>query len=158
MSHLNLTKWTFLVLGTLTMLFGVWWGFRRWNALVSWPTAQATVVSSEISQASGVEDPNERIYANVVRLRFGVDGHSYEVKVNDWGQTNSASYHQKIASRYAVGSRHVIRYRPGRPENIYVEAGYTFSYFKVAVFFLALGGLFAGIGALLLRVASRRGM
>jgi hypothetical protein len=155
MSHLTQTKWSFLVLGSVTMLFGLWWGFRRWNAIVNWPTAAATVLTSVLSEASGVEDPSERMFSNTVHLRFEAAGKSYEVKVNDWGTSNSAARHRAVASRYAVGSQHTIRYNRNRPQDVYLEAGYTFEFFKVTVFCLGLGGLFTALGIFLFCLGRR---
>jgi hypothetical protein len=156
MSNITLTKWSFLLLGSVTMLFGLWWGFRRWNAIVNLPSATATVLKSELSEAAGVEDPSARIFSNTVQLRFAVAGQSYEVKVNDWGHSSSASRHQEIARRYSIGSQHTIRYDPSRPQNAYLEAGYTFEFFKVAIFCLGLGGLFTALGVFLFYLSRTR--
>lgn len=156
MTSLTLTKWSFLLLGLSVMLFGLWWGYRRWNAIVSFPSVIATVLASDLSQVSGVEDPSATMYTNTVQLRFEVAGKSYEVKVNDWGSSTSASSHQSIARRYTVGSRHSIRYRPNRPTDVYLEAGYTFSFFKVTVFCLGLGGLFTALGIFVFYLARHR--
>ena len=149
MNHITQTKWAFLLMGSATMLFGIWWGFRRWNAIVNLPSATAVVLSSVLSEAAGVEDPNAKTYSNTVELRFEAAGKSYQVKVNDWGHSTSASRHQAIARRYAVGSRHTIRYVPTRPQDVYLEAGYTFEFFKLTIFCLGLGGLFTALGIFL---------
>jgi hypothetical protein len=155
MNQIAWTKWSFLLLGSLTMLFGLWWGFRRWRAIVRWPTAMATVVGSVLSEASGVEDPQAKLYSNTVELRFQSAGSNHQVKVNDWGASTGLAYHQAIVRRYQVGSQHPIRYNPVRPDDIYLEAGYTFSFFKVTVFCLGLGGLFLGLAIFIFRL--RRG-
>jgi hypothetical protein len=148
MSHITLTKWSFLLLGCATLLFGLWWGFRRWNAIVHLPSATAVILKSQLSETAGVEDPSATIYSNKVTLQFEAAGKGYEVPYNDWGSSTSASRHQAIARRYAVGTRHTIRYNPSRPQSLFLEAGYTFEFFKVAIFCLGLGGLFAGLGIL----------
>jgi hypothetical protein len=155
MSQITLTKWSFLVVGSVTMIFGLWWGFRRWNAIVNFPPATATVLDSELSEVAGVEDPSATMYTNTVKLLFEVAGKSYEVKVNDWGSSNSAASHRAIARRYTVGSQHTIRYNPSRPPEVYLEAGYTFSFFKVTLFCLGLGGLFTALGILCFYLAGR---
>jgi hypothetical protein len=148
MSQITLTKWSFLLMGSASMLFGLWWGFRRWNAIVNLPSATAVILKSELSETAGVEDPSATIYANTVQLSFEAAGKSYQVKVNDWGSSTSASRHHAIARRYAVGSRHTVRYDPSRPQDVYLEAGYTFEFFKVTIFCLGLGGLFTALGIL----------
>jgi hypothetical protein len=157
MNQITLTKWAFLSMGSATMLFGIWWGFRRWNAIVNLPSATAVVLTSVLSEAAGVEDPLEKIYSNTVELRFEAAGKSYQVKVNDWGHSSSAARHQAIARRYAVGSQHTIRYVPSRPQDVYLEAGYTFEFFKVTIFCLGLGGLFTALGILISFLKPRAG-
>jgi hypothetical protein len=156
MSQITLTKWSFLLLGAATMLFGLWWGYRRWNAIANWPSAAATVLTSVLSESGGVEDPSATMYANTVQLRFDAAGKSYDVKVNDWGSSTNAGGHRAIALRYAVGSKHTVRYNPRRPQDVMVEAGYTFSFFKVTIFCFGLGGLFAGLGILCFYLARSR--
>lgn len=155
MSQFTLTKWSFFSLGSLTMLFGIWWGFRRWNAIVNWPTATAGVLASVMQESASVEDENSRMYSNTVQLRFEAAGKTYVAKVNDWGTSSNAARHQAIAHRYAIGSQHPVRYNPQNPTDVYLEAGYTFSFFKVTVFCLGLGGLFTMLGILLFYLARR---
>jgi Protein of unknown function (DUF3592) len=153
--HALWTRWSFVILGSVTIMFGLAWGMRRWMAIVNWPVTDATVLKSRLDVASGVEDESSYIYTNVVDLGFAVEGKSYQVAVNDWGTSTGKTRHQAIADRYSVGSRHSIRYNPARPEDIYVEAGYTLSFFKVTAFCLGLGGLFAGLGVLLFHLGRR---
>jgi len=148
LDNYQLTKWTFLACGALVLLFGFGWGILRWRALHSWPSITATVTKSNLEISQDAEDGT--LYTNAVIFSYQVNGQSYQATSKEWGTSTDEQGNRTIAATYAVGTTHPVLYNPANPSQILVEAGFTIGFFKVTLFCLLLGGIFFGIGVLLL--------
>jgi hypothetical protein len=150
MSNVVATKWAFTICGGITILLALGFLFWRWNALRTWPTTTATVLSSKVDHSTDTD--NGDTYEAKVQIRYTAAGREYLKEVSEWGSSSNRARHYQVAERYRPGSQHSIRYLPSNPNRVFLEAGYSLWYFAPALFGLGLGILFLGLGLFLFRL------
>jgi len=147
-----------LIIGLLFIVIGggvISWSSRstsKVSATNAWPTAQGTVLSSDITvdttRLSGGRFSEQ--YRADVRYRFLVDGERYESNVFVLGLPKSFADRaeaEKIVEAHPAGSTVTVHYQPGNPARSSLEPGGTI---PEAIGLMTLtGGMFLLMGLLL---------
>ncbi len=115
----------------------------RAHESTSWPTADATIVSSSVetlrSRRSGVRFHPE------VRYQYAVAGHSYTADTISFGGNDAGSLSdaQRVTHHYASGHHVPVHYEPADPSVACLDCGST----GIASYLLALGGMVIAVVA-----------
>ena len=112
----------------LLFCFGIgviWAAWSEWHlatASQTWPTAQATITSSGISES---HDDDGTTYHPEVEYRFTVKGKEYtNSKISATGLSSShESEVQQIIDQYPEGSTQTVHYNPADPSTAILQAG-----------------------------------
>lgn len=125
-----------LIIGLMLIVIGgglVSWSSRstsRVSATSAWPTAQGTVLSSDVAvdttRLSGGRFSEE--YRADIRYRFLVDGETYESNVFVLGLPKSFADRaeaEKIVEAHPAGGAVTVHYEPGNPARSALERGGT---------------------------------
>ena len=109
------------------------------------------MVSRPTSRTGGVGQDH---YAHLA-FHYSVGGQSYTAELyDDFVSSQSAPVRAKV-ERYAVGTRHRIRYNPADPQDIRLDAGYNLITFLKPLVALLIGLVFIGFGVLFRLVPKR---
>ena len=153
-----------LIIGLLFIVIGgglISWSSRstsKVSAINAWPTAQGTVLSSEVAvdttRLTGGRFSED--YRADVRYRYHVDGATYESNVFVLGLPKvfaSRAEAEKVVEAYPAGGAVTVLYAPGNPARSALERGGTipeaFGLMTLtAGMFLLIGLLLAISGAL----------
>ncbi|HXE89616.1 MAG TPA: DUF3592 domain-containing protein [Terriglobales bacterium] len=161
----------FLLVG-LTMLGGAGWALaQRLVVLKTWPETQAEVTRSKMfshvvttnrQEKDSIDSSRTRtvststtMYGAQLEFRYTVNGREYNTPTGAGYEISDAGRMSELVSRYAVGSRHPIRYDPSDPSDIRIEAD-TAMFFAPLLIVGALGMISTGIGVRLWRSYARR--
>ena len=133
------------------MLVGaVWTGRDRLAVLHSWPTAEATVVSSEITRHEDRDD-HSTTYGVKIVFHFQVEGKEITATSTVGYTTSAHSVMQGFADKFSPSTSHSIRFNPAAPGEVYFNAGWNFGYFGVPLFLTGMGMVFACVGVVMFR-------
>ncbi len=127
-----------------------WTGTDRLAVLQSWPTTQATVASSEITQHEDRDD-HSTTYGVKIVFRFQVEGKGITATSTAGYTTSMHSVMQGIADKFSPGTNHPIRFNPAAPGEVYFNAGWNFGFFGIPLFLTGMGLVFAGVGVVMFR-------
>ncbi|MEZ0373492.1 MAG: DUF3592 domain-containing protein, partial [Candidatus Sericytochromatia bacterium] len=145
-----LTRGGFASLGLVFLLLGAGLGYGEYQVR-HWPTVEARILSSRtINYAFRSSSSSSRsslgYYAAVLEFRYTVDGQSYTTPISaDRDKTSQAEIDARVASVYAPGRIHSIRYNPDDPDQIRFQSSFPFW----VVLLVMMGSIFLGIGLLL---------
>jgi len=149
-------RWIGIILalvGVGVMVGGCYFVQKQMLILRTWPIIEAEVVASEITSHRSSDD-DSTTYGVLLTFHFNLHGQEYTAS-RDRGYTSSSySSMEKMAARFAPGTRHAIRYNPQRPVDIRFNAGYTLEFFAIPLFLLVFGLIFLLVG---LAVARAKG-
>ena len=132
---------------------GVGW-FIGWPTLQdakaseSWPSVKGKVIESELVRSRNKD--NKSSYSADVIYEFTVDGEEFEgdnVWFGQYGSSNRSEM-QKIVTEYPVGKEVDVYYKPDDPNESVLQPGAFTSSYMLLIF----GGIFAGVGLLMLSV------
>lgn len=116
-----------MCVGALVALLGVRL-IARGVASRSWPTAEGSVLGAAVEREPASVGPGGRAYhlfSPAVEYEYEVRGERYScstVSAADMSTTNAARA-ERIAERYAPGSRVTVYYNPRRPGQAVLEPG-----------------------------------
>jgi hypothetical protein len=125
--------------------------FQQNRILRTWPSVDATVVSSRI-----VEHPTTSgsLYATELQFSYAVNGRAVTGAFVFPHESTSRERKEKQVSRYPVGSQHRIKFNPSDATDIRINPGYNVDFFVIPVFlsgiaaiFFVLAGAFWGMAA-----------
>ncbi len=136
------------------LLFAIPPFWQQMKVLRHWPAADATVVHSTVVPLR--TDSGQTLYDMLLVLSYQVDGRPYVSSVSSLHQSTHYERKKKQADRFHPGSHTEVRYNPGDPRDVRIQAGYNVHFFAVPVFISGLAGIF-GLLALLFFLLSRRG-
>jgi hypothetical protein len=117
-----LACFVFFVIG---LLFAVPPFLQQMKVLRTWPPADAKVVRREVVPLRA--DSGQMLYDTLLVLTYQVDGRSYVSSVGSLHQSTSYERKKKQAERFPAGSHTEVRYKPGDPGDIRIQAGYQIS-------------------------------
>ena len=137
----------FTAVGLILLAVGGWLGNRQYAILTAWPTVEATVTRSRVVRYYGRHGAT---YQAEMQFRYTVDGKTFDTPSGPGYSTSNYLGMKRMADRFAPGTRHPIRYNPADPNDIRMNAGYTFGFFFLPTLFAGLGVLFSGLGITLL--------
>ncbi len=143
-----------LVFILIGLLFAVPPFIEQMKVLRTWPSADAQVLRSEVVPLR--TDSGQMLYDTRFVLAYQVDGRPYVSSVGSLHQSTSYERKKKQAERFLPGSRTEVRYNPGDPVDIRIQAGVNVHFFAVPVFICGVAAIF-GLLALLFFLVSRRG-
>lgn len=152
MRNVQVMGWVILVVGAALTAWG-WFNLDQGRASRGWPTAEATIESSQVisrRSSSTTGTRSGRRYNPEIRFEFTVDGKPYtgdRVSFRDdhYGKREPAA---EIAARYPVGSTVTVYYPPENPAEAVLEPTYDWSTYIPP----GIGLFFFVTGAFLLRV------
>lgn len=121
-----------IVTSIILFLFGA--GFCVWGWIliadarlsISWPTAPATIVYSEIKSSDSRSDgKTTRMYSADIRYQYTVNGKRYASSRISFGDHSSSSSTgmEKLVNKYLKGSQATAYYDPDKPGNALLEPG-----------------------------------
>jgi hypothetical protein len=147
MSRTKTTAWAllFLAVGIAITAIGVY-RLRIARAAGQWPTATATIVSSDVEtrhrsgDATGMRTERGFEYLPRVAYEYSVDGTPYQSDRITFDDLRFDSYvaAKVIADRYAPGSEVSVSYDPQRPEHAVLEPGLSWTAYLVPAFGVVL--------------------
>jgi hypothetical protein len=121
------------------------------KVLRTWPAADAQVLRSEVVPLR--TDSGQMLYDTLLVLAYQVNGRAYVSSVGSLHQSTHYERKKKQADRFPPGSRTEVRYNPGDPADLRIQAGYNVHFFAVPVF---ISGVAATFGVLALLFFLRR--
>jgi hypothetical protein len=146
-----------LTLAGLGCLSFAWWsGNRQYTILKSWPAVEAKVMKSEVvrRRSAARRTENHTTYGVAIIFHYTVDGAAHTTRAPE-GRTWSEGGAKRMAAQYASGTRHLVHYNPGDPNDIRFDVGYNFDFFFLPIVFGVTGVVLAGVGGELLYKMSR---
>jgi hypothetical protein len=161
----------FLLVG-LSMLGGAGWALAQSLVILrTWPEIQAEVTRSKmfshvVTSEKREEDPMDSSRTRTVRtsttmygaqleLRYTVNGREYNTPTGAGYETSDAGTMSELVARYAVGTRHPIRYNPSNPGDIRIEVSNTGIFIMLPLIVGTLGAISTGTGVWLWRSYAR---
>ncbi len=145
-------------MGSIFLAVGFWTGNRQYTILKSWPTVEAEVTKSEVKQHldSGSGSSGSTVmYQTFIEFRYTLNGKEYLTPSDAGYSTSSYPQMKRLADKFSPGTRHVIKYNPADPNDVYFNAEYSFGFFLLPVVFGGVGLIFCIVAIVLWVVASR---
>jgi uncharacterized protein DUF3592 len=143
-----------LVFFLIGLLFAVPPFIEQMKVLRTWPSANAQVVHSEVVPLR--TDSGQMLYDTRLVLAYQVGGRPYVSSVGSLHQSTSYERKKKQAEHFPPGSSTKVRYNPGDPLDVRIQAGYNIHFFAVPIFISGVAAIF-GLLALLFFLVARRG-
>ena len=143
-----------ILVGILSFAIGVQ---TMAGALASrdWPSTDGMVVATriDIESSSSSSSRSSRTYRPIIIYDYAVDGVSHSAQRVAFGEyaTGDPADAEKVRDTYPEGKQVPVYYDPGSPENAVLEPGLH----GIPWFFIVLGLVFAGIGALMAKFFPR---
>ncbi len=132
------------VLGLCLVWINLYEAYAGWQSN-SWPSAPATIVSSEIRQTSQPRSSGAAWVPDIA-YTFVVDGKEFTgtgIRFGSMESTDRAWIEQQVNERFKVGRELIVFYNPENPAIAVVEKGFDSFLFA----YVLLGLVFAGVGA-----------
>ncbi|HYN14951.1 MAG TPA: DUF3592 domain-containing protein [Terriglobales bacterium] len=142
-----------LIFFLIGLLFAIPPFIQQMKVLRNWPAAGAQVLRSEVVPLR--TDSGQMLYDTLLVLAYQVDGRPYVSSVGSLHQSTSYERKKRQAERFPAGSRTEVRYNPGDPRDIRIQAGYNVHFFAVPIFISGVAAIF-GVLALVFFLISRR--
>jgi hypothetical protein len=139
----------FVPVGVVLLAIAGYTANRQNTILKTWPTVEAEVSRSEVTQ--GVDNEGNTMYGLHLEFTYTVNGKEFSTSASAPYRSSSRKSMREKAATYAVGTRHPIRYDPSDPEEIRFDAGYNFGFFFVPLLLGGMGLVFLVIGLALFR-------
>jgi hypothetical protein len=117
------------------------WGQIR--VLQSWPVRQAQVSRSEVVATPTGHD---QIYSAQIQIVYVVNGQPVTTELTSF-QSNNYEETTRRAAEFPVGSRHAVRYDPGNPKQVRIDASWNRRFFAVPLITLGCGIFFGLLAA-----------
>ncbi len=133
-------------IGLLLLSYGLYQSTRRTIVLLSWPEAQATVISSSIESQGNQHRAR-------IRVRFFAGSETIETEAEHDYEGKGYAWIAEAVALHAKGSQAFVRYNERHPETAMLDPRFGFRTFGVPLLSLAAGLVFAGVGRLALRSA-----
>jgi uncharacterized protein DUF3592 len=145
-------------LAVVPFALGAWGCYQGWRTL-SWPTTQATILSSQAHRFESERRQDGRTVTDVrhtvtIRYSYSVGRRDYlgeGIQPYSYGMQNSAAAREQF-ERYRPDTAARIAYDPDNPGEAYLEPGLS----SVSKMLLGLGVIFA-LAGFWVRSISRRG-
>ena len=143
-----------LIFFLIGLLFAVPPFIQQMKVLRRWPSADAQVIHSDVVPLR--TDSGQMLYDTLLVLSYQVDGRPYVSSVGSLHQSTSYERKKKQAERFPPGSHTEVRYNPGDPRDIRIQAGYNVHFFAVPVFISGVAAIFGVLGLVFLLISRRR--
>jgi len=138
------------------VLLAIGWkvGDRQYTILKSWPSVEAEVTKSQVTQhiSHSQNGGDTTMYEARIEFQYSLEDRQFTASSTPGYSTSSYSQMKHMADTYAPGTRHAIRYNPENPNDIRFNAGYSFGFFMGPIILGGMGVLFTGLGIGLLVV------
>ncbi|MFN0304851.1 MAG: DUF3592 domain-containing protein [Burkholderiales bacterium] len=136
---------TFGVIGIVILVIGIWLLWLDLAMLRSWMAADAESIAVRpvASRTSVGNRPSTLVYGVQATFRYEVNGTPFESQAMS-GSSSSTQGRDELMQRFAAGTRHQIRYRPGDPNVIRHGLDYSFSTFMLSGGMVLMGLVFIG--------------
>ena len=135
----------FVACGLLFAGVGGWLAWSKIDVLRNWPEAEATVMEARVGYRPGKRRALQGIDLVMTYQAGGQEIRS--VVGSRAGTSDTAWVENQIATTYAPGTKHRIRFRETFPTDATFEAEWSIGYFWEAVLAAGLGLMTAGLGA-----------
>jgi hypothetical protein len=151
---LRLLVRVFAGVGVALTAVGMWLVARDVSMLRSWPYVEAAAIEATTitTRSRSRGRPTGPLYDVQVTFRYVVDGRTYESRTRSGIASSSTSRRDELLRRFAPGTRHTIRHRPGDANVIRYELDWSFATFLMSGAVTLMGLVFVGIGAGMSRV------
>jgi hypothetical protein len=145
----------FLAIGLVLLGVAGWFAENKFTVMNSWPTVEAEVLESEVTDYEDSE--GSTLYKAQFRFRYAVDSRTFDTRTDNGYGTSFRSWMQAKVDRLPPGSRHPLHYNPADPADIEYNAGYNFEFFGIPLFCGGMGLILAlvGVASFRKRVAER---
>ena len=137
-----------IIAGCILVIAASAFGFKTW-ILYSWSRVNGTVVSSRV--ATETSDEGVRTCSVVESVQYAVDGHEKVIETGGHSFTsNCKEIEAKVAA--APGQIRAVAYNKRAPGATYINPGFTFDFYWVAVILTLMAGVFGFGGWTQIRV------
>lgn len=146
----------FMAVGLVLLGIGGWVGHRQFTILKSWPTVEAEVTKSRVTDYLSHDSDHNRdttMYQVEVEFQYAIDGKQFLTPSTPGYSNSDYPSMKRIADSFGPGTRHIIRYNPADPNDIRMNAGYNFGFFFLPILMGGMGIVFTGIGVALVVVS-----
>lgn len=132
----------FLIAGLGIFGYGLYELYQS-HAAKNWPTAEATILTSEVSEES---DSDGTSYRPRITYEFTVDDTTHIGDRIHFGSVGSRNYdtHAEITARYPVAAKVPVHHHPSSPEHSVLEPGFHAN----LLFKPGFGAVFAILGGI----------
>ncbi len=134
----------FILLGIVMLGAAAWTAYRQHTIFRHWPTVEAEVVDSRVTQ--GTDSDGAMMYRAAIEFRYSVDGKDYSTPAASNISTSDYASVKRQVDKYSQGTRHRIWHNPVNPDEVYFDAGYNISFFFLPVLLGGMGIVSAGVG------------
>ncbi len=147
----------FGVIGIVIVVMGIWLLWLDLAMLRSWMAADAESIAVRpvASRSSVGNRPSSLVYGVQATFRYEVGGTPFESQAMS-GSASSTQGRDALMQRFAPGTRHQIRYRPGDPNVIRYGLDYSFSTFMLSGGMVLMGLIFIGFAVPIRRSSQAR--
>ena len=148
---------TFGAIGGIVLVIGIWMGWTDAAMLRDWPSVEAEVIASSVVSSTRTGSSSRSLsaptmYDTQVTFRYEVAGRPFENATTYGISSSNPSDARDRAQRYAPGTRHTIRHRPGDPNIIRFDMDSTLAVFALAGGLTLMGLVFVGLGTAVYKV------
>ncbi len=134
----------FVLAGGMIVLLGLYQTATKTKVLTQWIAAEATVLESRVGHRPGRRHPR---YGLDAQMEYQVAGAPVKALLGSRsGWPNPTVPEGLIASEFAPGTTHQIRYNPANSNIATFEAEWSLRYFWEGVLSIGLGMCMAGLG------------
>lgn len=119
--------WVISALGVLVLGGSLWAVYNRYIIFTKWPTVQAEVAKSEVAKGFGSTvrgRGRKSLYYTTIEFQFFAERKQFNTSVSETSDTLSGA--QILASIYAPGTHHTIRFNTANPNDIRFSVEETF--------------------------------
>ena len=149
---LKLVGTIFAGVGLILVVVGGGIGNHQYTILKSWPTVEATVTRSHVRRY--LSQRGRMMYQAEIDFQYTVDGKAFDTLAGPGYSTSSYAGMKSIVDEFAPRTRHLVRYNPADPNDVRMNAGYSFGFFLLPLMLGGMGVFFAALG-IIMRIASR---
>jgi Protein of unknown function (DUF3592) len=135
--------------GVASIALGIPFFIKQSAVVRNWPTAMASVRTSEIVQ---ITQGGQKLWATRFEMNFDANGQNVVTIVNGYRQSALRDNLVEAAGRYPVGSTHLIRYDPNNPSEIRLDTDQPRRYYQLPIALAITGIIFIAISLALFYV------
>ena len=142
--------WLFPLVGVVLAVCGGWWAYASAYVPMTWPRADAEVVSSRVINPGGPSKHEPELV-----FRYDAAGQTRERTFKSSWSSGSYDIVQRFVAEYPAGRRLVVGVNPADPDDIAYDLQWAFNNLMGPLIVGGLGVLFVGIGLVVGRTSSR---